>query len=161
MEFHKGFMAHIDSWCQVLIFLSVSLCSSMLELLVESRMRESPQTLWILGICEVRLGTFLPTPWKNFVARDGILNLLYSDPGILKPAERFTGWKQITAVDSLFVLKEHPASSWVTKVHTLKWMCAILAHGWQTRAASAKNAHKNLNLSAGSHSALIIKKMNL
>lgn len=79
----------------------------------------------------------------------------------MKPAERFTGWKQMTAVDSLFVLKEHLASSWVTKGHALEQMGAVLEHGRQTRAASAKSSHNNLNLSAGSHSALIIKEMNL
>lgn len=49
----------------------------------------------------------------------------------------------MTVVDSLFALKEHPTSSWVTKGHALKQMCSVLEHGWQRRTASAKNSHKN------------------
>lgn len=51
----------------------------------------SPHTLWIPGVCEVGLGTSASPPCKGFLAREGTLNLLYSDPGILKPTERFTG----------------------------------------------------------------------
>lgn len=68
------------------------------------------------------LGTFLPPSCKSFLVRDGVLNLLCSDPGILKPTERFTGWKQKSSEDSLFALRDgHSASSRVVKATYCTW----------------------------------------
>lgn len=155
MEFPEGFLVRsAGPW---------SLCEPLFSYTCAfswKRNERSPQALWIPGISEVRLGTFLPAPQKGFLARKGILKLLYSDPGILNPAERLTGWKQMTAVDWLSALREHPAGGGSGRP------CSEAAAGgtwaWLAeKGESAKSSQKGLYLSAGRHSELIMKEMDL
>ena len=134
----EEFMTHSYFWCRVLIHLSVSLCCCVWTFSWKLSER-SPQVLWISGICEVGLATFVRPPCKSFLAREGVLTLFCSDPGILKPTERFTGWVQ--RILSSLSRDGHPASSRVTKARRCTWVAA----------------QEPLNLSAGQHSAWIIR----
>lgn len=156
MGFPKRLLAHIfpglpgpdPSLCEPLVFCAWAFSWKLNE--------RSPRISWIPGTCEVGLGIFFSPPCKTFLARKGVLNFLCSDPGILKLTERFTGWKQKSSACSL-----HSASD--TLLAAGSWRPRTRSGGgwWQGRIASAWKPQKNLNLSAGSHSAWMMKERNL
>lgn len=138
-----------DSWCPAPgPDRSLSLCSFTLELLVGSGMRE---ILRLDGsqISEEKTALSLPTV-KGFSGQKRNF-----DPSLFRPRyseayREIHRWELMTAVASLCTGNSRPPP---VRGPPARRTHAVLERGWQGRAVSAQNSHKNLSLSAGRHSA--------
>lgn len=148
-----------DSWCGVpgpalSLGAFVLLCLSFLWKVGWERSSDlmSPRYLWS------GTGNFSPRTVKGFSSQKR-----YSEPALFRPRYSETyrethRWKQMMA----WILSALGGHRWqLGHEGPAVGMPAALQHGWQGRAASAQSAPKSRSLSAGRHSALIMKEMSL
>lgn len=133
-ELHEGFPAPSAG-----PDLSLSLCSFTLELLVGSGMREILR-LDESQISEEKTALSLPTV-KGFSGQKRSFEPSLFRPRYSEAYREIHGWELRTAVASPCTENSPPRRG--------QGAAREAARGWHRRAVSAKDSHKNLNLSAG------------